>query len=283
MSRFKRFFQPKTAVIAGFAASAVLLGSAGFANAADDKIKMKYDVYSSGLKVYRINLHMNLGPKAYSTKVDMKAKGFLKVFADARIDMSSRGLITGKKSVLPRAFKMTSKSKKNRSVALKWDGKKKPTAKRNYNLEPDRAAAVSKVLTPKTSNPLTFLVRHAAQPAAKACAGSERMYTGKEVWEYRFKRKGATKLDSKKYSGPALKCTITMHPVAGLSERKWEKVKANPGKPFTVWYAPLAGKNGTHLVPVAAKGEMRGKSFELRVKSGEIDGVSIKKRVAALK
>ena len=270
-------------MIAGFAASAVLLGQAGSTLAAEDKIKMKYDVYSSGLKVYRINLYMNLGPKAYSTAVDMKAKGFLKFFADSKVDMSSRGVITSKKVVIPRTFNMTSKSKKNRSVAMKWDGKKNPSVKRNYNLDADRAAAVNKVLTPDISNPLTFLVRHAAQPATKACAGAERIYTGKEVWEYRFKRKGATKLDNKKYSGPALKCTITMHPVAGLSERKWERVKANPGKPFTVWYAPLAGKNGTHLVPVAAKGEMRGKSFELRVKSGEIDGVAIKQRVAALK
>lgn len=283
MSFLNRIFNQRPFLAAGFAACTLLTPLALPAHAADEKIHMKYDIYASGLKVYRINLNMALNKKGYATNVTVRAKGFFKLFADSSVDMAARGHITPT-GVMPRTFNMVSDSKKkNRRVAIIWDGKENPTIKRNYTLNKQRDQAINKLLTPGIANPLTFIARNASQPAAKACSGTERVFTGKAVYEYSFQRKGIKRFDSKKYKGPTLFCTLTMRPIAGLSAAKMKEAKANPSKPYLVWYAPVAGKNGTHLIPIYAKGELKGKSFEMRFKKGEIGGVAIKKRVASLK
>ena len=53
-------------------------------------------------------------------------------------------------------------------------------------------------------------------------------------------------------------------------------------KPYTIWYAPVAGSNGTRLVPIAASGVMHEREFILVMKEGAISGKPINSQTAAL-
>ncbi|MGI9481008.1 MAG: hypothetical protein ACR2OR_01500 [Hyphomicrobiales bacterium] len=73
-----------------------------------------------------------------------------------------------------------------------------------------------------------------------------------------------------------------MSPIAGLSNKKKKEWREDPGKPYTIWYAPVTGSNGTRLVPVAASGVMHERKFNLVMKEGAISGKPINSQTAAL-
>ncbi len=284
MTFFPKILQNSLKLAASYALFAAFTSSA-FA-AGGDEIKMKYDVYAVGVKVYKISLKMKINEKDYTSKVAVRAKGFIKFFSNAEIDISSSGII-GATNIAPRNYVMKSKSKgKKRNVKITWAKGVKPKATRNYKLNKWRLGQIDKVLRPEAGGPLTFLLRQAARAPAKPCTGSERVYTGKVVYEYSYKKLGSEEFTSENpgsYRGPALKCSLSMRPLAGLSAEKMAEVKAKPYPPYTIWYAPVAGSKATRLVPVAAKGKMKGQPFELRLKKGEIGGKSINSRTTALK
>jgi hypothetical protein len=285
MSFFPIFSQKPQTLLASYALF-VALASPGQAAGSEDDITMKYDVYAVGVKVYKIYLNMKIREKDYATKISVRPKGFFKIFADSKVDVSSQGTIAAK-SVFPRNFVMASDSNgKKRRVNVKWATGAKPQAKRNYKVNKWRAGKIDKVLHPEVTGPLTFIVRQAARLPAKPCTGSERVYTGKVVYEYKFKslgRKVFTNDDKGEFRGQTLKCSLTMRPLAGLSAEKMKAAEKNPYPPYTIWYAPVAGTKRTSLVPVAVAGKMKGQSFEMRLKKGAIDGQPINSRAVALK
>ncbi|MGI9481009.1 MAG: DUF3108 domain-containing protein [Hyphomicrobiales bacterium] len=146
---------------------AAFLAASSLPVEAADRIQMRYDVHAFGMKVYKINLDMKIDENAYTTNVAIRAKGFVKFFANAKVDMTARGVV-GKRNVVPTSFVMKSDSKKKkRHIAISWTGKKAPDVKRNYEIAPYREKEVAKVIKSSVTNPLTHIMRHAAKGAAK--------------------------------------------------------------------------------------------------------------------
>ncbi|MEM7429881.1 MAG: DUF3108 domain-containing protein [Pseudomonadota bacterium] len=253
------------------------------AQAASDEISLKFDVYSGNIRLFNIALGMQVGGPRYQVNASIKSKGLVSLVAKTRISLNAKGKTAGTK-LRPSAFASRTKSKgRKRNISVGWDKKLYPTAKRNYDLSKEKQNALAKVVKPGMVDPLSHMVRRITNPGGgKPCTGTERVYDGKVVGEYRYRLLTETKFGANAggaYHGKALKCELRYRAIAGLSAAKLAK-QAKQKPVFTIWYAPVAGNSGQLYVPVAADGKLSGRAFAMRLTSGSVSGKSLATRRA---
>ncbi len=253
--------------------------------AASDNIKLKFDVYSGNIRLFKISLRMQVGDRSYKANASIKSKGIVSLFASTKISLSTEGKTKGAK-LRPSVFSSRSKSKgRKRNISIGWDKKLYPQARRNFDLSEEKLNSLASAVKPGMVDPLSHIVRRITnQGGGSPCTGKERVYNGKIVSEYKYHLLAETQFGANAggaYHGKALKCELHYQAVAGLSPKKRaEQAKRKPV--FTIWYAPVSGKTGQLYVPVAADGKLSGRAFAMRLHSGSVSGTSLATRRAVV-
>lgn len=280
----RSYTKPFARVMKALPLAALLALPAGSVSAADvkDSVALKFDVYAGSLRIFKISMGMKIGKDDYAINTRIKSKGVASLFAKTKINMSAAG--STKKKLVPVKYASNSKSKgKQRSVNMTWTPKGTHQVKRSFKLSAYKANSLARAVRPGMMDPLSYLmkmVRASKQP----CGGSERVYDGRQVAEYRYVLQGVSTFNRSTggvYRGKALKCALTYRTIAGLSAKKQKKRDQGPPTTFMVWFAPVAGNSRNLFVPVAASGEVSGRAFTMRLSEGSVSGKPISKRVIA--
>ena len=223
----------------------VLALPAGAVSAADvrDAVSLKFDVYAGSLRIFKISMGMKIGKDDYAIKTSIKSKGVASLFANTKINMRAAG--STKKKLVPLSYASKSDSKgKKRSVNMTWTSKGKHQVKRSFKLSKYKANSLSRAVRPGMIDPLSYLMKM-VRASKKPCGGSERVYDGRQVAEYRYALKGVSTFNRSTggvYRGKAFKCALTYRTIAGLVGQKAERNATRARRPqFVVWFAPVAG------------------------------------------
>ena len=67
------------------------LPEAAQAAGAKDDLKLKFDVYVSNLRVFKVSIGMNVDDTDYTANISMKSKGLVSLFAKTKSNMSVKG------------------------------------------------------------------------------------------------------------------------------------------------------------------------------------------------
>lgn len=254
-----------------FAATTISLAATAFgltqySHAADtDTVNVAYSVYVGSTKMFKIGYSLELSPTSYKAAMRLKPKGIAKLFANIKMVMNASGRLN-KSSVSPVFFSNYQKKKKRkRTSKVSWHGTSTPTTNRTWQISDQKQNELKTAVKANLPDPMSAFLRAGITSAAKPCVGTQRIYDGSTVYDLSFKLLKQTLLGPKSpgsYKGPAYKCELRHTPVAGFSKKRLAKALANPAV-FNVWFAPVASKvvGKTILIPVAATGTVKGRSF----------------------
>lgn len=265
--------------------AALLCLPTGSVLAADqaDKVNLQFDVYSGSLRIFKISMGMKIGDSDYAISTRIKSKGVASLFAKTKINMKAAGRT--KKKIVPVSYSSNSKSKgKKRNISMTWNGKGKHQVKRSYKLSEFKTNSLARAVRPGMVDPLSYLMKLVIQNSKQPCRGSERVYDGRQLAEYKYSLQGVSTFNRSTggvYRGKAFKCALTYRTIAGLSPKKQKARNSAPPSTFTVWFARVAGTGRNLFVPVAASGQVSGRAFTMRLSEGSVSGKPISKRVVA--
>lgn len=249
-----------------------LLGTWAQPAAAGDRLRLRYDLYISKMRAIEINQEIDLGETSYTATMSVRSKGMAGLFMQIETDMKATGrMVDG--MPLPASFRIV---QKDRRTSVNWDGQKKPEAVRDPDLNPRKAEAVEAALSEPAADPLTAILHQGFEGEDKVCSGTERVYNGREVTEYRFERLEDGqfgKTDASVYRGPVVRCRMVYRMIAGFSDRAMEKNQAEPVT-ITFWAAPVqtAATRKPLMLVVALGGKVDDRSLTGVLSAATISG-----------
>lgn len=250
--------------VAATAFTATITTSPGSAAAAD-KLKVRYDLFTRGIRAFALNYSAEIDQGSFSARAKLRPKGLASLFIDLNMDMTSSGALT-KKGARSEQFTMKLKEKgKNRRYEVSFDGLQPVSTQRQPAVKSDTEAKIRKASAAGARDTLASIMDIAVTPAKNPCDASYRIYNGKEVFKLALRKiKDDTfgKNDGGVYRGPAIVCSMTYSTLAGLSAKTEAKYRKKPPV-FRVWFAPVRssalGRDMNVLVAVA--GKIKGKDF----------------------
>lgn len=177
------------------------------------------------VKILNVELEHSAGRRGFQNQMRVLAIGPLAVFKKLDVRASSRGSVD-RGTARPSTFNYVSKSgKKERTLTADWTGKDVET-----NASPAFASMGDPPATRgqriEGADPLTALLRMSM--ADEPCAGSSRIYDGKQRYNLNMSRLGAGKLDdAQKALGlrNPIRCKAHYQKVAGFKANKTEAEK----------------------------------------------------------
>jgi len=231
----------------------------------NDNVSLSYAVYIGSTRMFKIAYNLELSPTSYKVAMRLKSKGLAKFFVNISMLMRANGRFK-KAKILPLYFSNYQKKKRRKRTAkINWNGKAQPTTSRTWKIGSAKRNSLNKSVKASIPDPLSAFLRIGITSAEKPCVGTQRIYDGSTVYDLSFKMLQQTQLSaqgSSSYKGPAYKCQIKHTPIAGFSKKRFAKALAKPAI-FNVWFAPVTSKvaGKTILIPVAATGTVKGRSF----------------------
>lgn len=247
--------------IAPAVAALLAVMAAGAPARAGEVVDMRYKVEIAGTRVMDLDYRLELDKTGYQSALAAQSRGVLDMFSSLDLDMKGKGRIAGGQPV-PKSFVWgKSHNDKDKKITVTWRADRLPVASRSFTMKESRVKAVSEHLSRGMPDPLTALLKETVLAGAKPCSGSERVFNGWEIYDLAFsfdKSDTFSAKDGGVYRGPAVKCLVTYRPVAGVSQDKLKRLRADPPK-FNIWFAPVTTRNmGTIFVPVAIAGKLSG-------------------------
>ena len=256
---------------------AISFGLTKYSHAADtEAVNLSYSVYVGSTKMFKIGYSLELNATSYKAAMHLKPKGIAKLFANISMVMNANGRLN-KSNVSPAFFSNYQKKKKRkRTSKVSWQGTDQPTTERTWKINAAKTNALKTAVKASLPDPMSAFLRAGITSADKPCVGTQRIYDGSTVYDLSFKLLKQTLLGPKSpgsYKGPAYKCQLKHTPVAGFSKKRLAKALANPAI-FNVWFAPVASKvvGKTILIPVAATGTVKGRSFSAYTRRSLFNG-----------
>lgn len=251
----------------------------GTANAATDKLKLKYDFYGSKFRVLSASFDISFDASTYVVKSIAKTKGVASMFAKAKFHHGARGKITSN-NVFPEEFQTRyEKGKKSKSAHILWQGKSNPRVNIAPKLNRSKQASIDSALKPSYPDPLSALLNIAFSPK-KPCTKSITTFDGRKISKFKLKYLGKDTLakgNAGAYAGPAYKCSFRNIPVAGFSHKKMKAHRHKPASAFTMWFAPLksTATGKAFYVPVKIEGSINATSITGILASGKFNGLAL--------
>lgn len=224
------------------------------------KLNLKYDVYAGGLKALNASLVMDLGKKAYDMRLHAETQGMIGSLFPWKASYNTSG--HAEQGRLIPSVHTESSTWKNSVKTTEMDyapsGKLlKATTQEGATTTVDRD--IDTVLTDKAVDVLTgTLVMMQNAKKTNACTGKFPVFDGKRRFNIVLKDDGTEvlpKSDYSKFSGEAMRCIITVEPVAGFKpkdqKRGWMAVQNHTEERHklpTLWLAKVG--NSGQVVPV---------------------------------
>ncbi len=244
--------------------------------AAADKLKVRYDLYTRGIRAFALNYSADIDQNGFSAKAKLRPKGLASLFIDLEMDMTSSGAITGKGARSDNfTMKVKEKGKKGR-YAVSFDGLQPVSTKRKPAINGKTEAKIKSASAAGARDTLASMMDIAVRPGSNPCDASYRVYNGKEVFKLALQKiKDDTfgKKDGGVYRGPAIVCSMTYSTLAGLSAKTEAKYRKKPPV-FRVWFAPVRSSAlGRDMnVLIAVTGKIKGKDFVAYANKATLSG-----------
>lgn len=223
-------------------------------------LSLNYDVYAGGFKALNAKLSMDLDKKAYDMKLQAQTQGFIGSLFPWKTSLNTAGH-ANKGMLIPTVYTERSTWRsgvKVTEMSYAPDGKVlKMTVQDNGKTTVERN--VDQVLADNAMDVLTgTLVMLQNVKNTQKCEGKFPIFDGKRRFNIALKDDGEQSLGPTKYSnfsGDALRCTLTVEPVAGFAakdqKRGWMAVQNHTEarkKPPTIWLAHT--KDSSQVIPV---------------------------------
>lgn len=227
--------------------------------AEEKKQSIQYDVFAGGIHALQANLDINFSQKnRYSATLIAQTYGLLGKLAPWSGTFESHGWSgavnlpeTHQSTAIWRGSEETKTYRYNKDTSFAGidiidDGKKK------------KIKEVDSKLTNGTTDILTSTLNTMQMVAAEnECDGTDEIFDGKRRYKLHFKQKDEVILETSRwnaYSGPAVRCTVEVEPIAGAWHKKprgWLSIQEQGrerGTIPTVWFARVV--EGMPAIPV---------------------------------
>ncbi|MDR3516096.1 MAG: DUF3108 domain-containing protein [Azospirillaceae bacterium] len=221
-----------------------------------------FDAYGGGLFLAHGLLQLTLGPlpegRRYDARLDASGNSIITFFTGFSYQATATGAIA-RPAVAPEAFwSERTLHARHDVMALRFNGDDVEVAA-DPPLSPEKAARVPAESRRGSVDPLSVgIAVIAAASSATPCHGTYPIFDGRRRYDLTMTAVGPTVLaptSRSMASGPALECSVLLHPVAGF------QTDQDPGKFFadhvdrraTVWFAAL--RPGDPVVPVRVQVE----------------------------
>ncbi|SRR5690606_7165807 len=270
--------------MAGCLLAAVLLaGGASGANGASEHLKLQYEFYAKGLRVYTLAVDLELQQDQYAIQAAAKTVGILDLFGSDSYRAEVRGRY-GERTVTPGSFE--SLSGKAKSVTLRWQADGSPAVTRSFELSDFKASSIAAAMEPGMPDPLSAMMAAALEAPEAPCRGSYKVFDGEEIYRLTFSYRGEDPFedgDAGVYRGEAYRCDLQVEPIAGKSRKKLEKARRKLPPPIALWMAPVRSRlsGRTMLVPVGGIAQSGGTEVVIYLNAATIAGEPLNARSLA--
>lgn len=220
---------------------------------------LTYDIYAGGMHAMHAKLAMKDDPNVYDVQLEAETRGMIgKLFPwQATYEASGK---TGTDTPIPSRYKSVSIwQKQPKETELVYDDSGKIIEKR---IKGEKDKAIPPKLASDAVDILTAITQILDKTtAADDCNASIPAFDGKRRFNINFKKDGQDVIPASDYSvfsGPAMRCIVTVTPVAGFKDKDknkgWMAVQnhsAALNKLPTIWLARVDAKDpDSRLVPV---------------------------------
>ncbi len=259
------FINTATAMTLAATAFASALAATPDAASAADKLDVRYDLFTRGIRAFALNYSVDIEPNSFNASATLRPKGLASLFIDLKMDMKSSGTVSpdGAQSGV---FNMNVKEKgRDGKYTVNFDGLIPVSSKRDPAVKGNKRAKIDAAAAKGARDTLASILNLSLSPQENPCNAKYRVYNGKEVFQLalrKIKNDVFSKKDGGVYRGPAIVCSMTYSTLAGLSARTEAKYRKTPPV-FRVWFAPVRSPVlGRDInVLVAATGKIKGKDF----------------------
>ena len=223
--------------------------------------QLNYDVYAGGMHALEAELEIDKNKSDYTIRLTAKTHGFIGGLFPWKADYKTDGIIKDDKLIPKNYVSKSSWKDKLKQTELKYSNNgdllekivtKKNKTSKNSNIDKNLTSDSVDMLTAAVS-----LLNKTAKQEDK-CDGSVAAFDGKRKFNIVFKNAGIANIAKSKYSvyqGKALKCTITVEPVAGFRKKDkkkgWMAIQNHTmerKKLPTIWVANINGSDEMVLV-----------------------------------
>lgn len=222
-------------------------------------LDLHYKLFVGGARVAKLDLRAEIGDRDYLVVGSGATIGFIDKFADIEFSGTSAGTYEGD-MVRPVKHEhlLVQRGKRKRHVVMTFDKKGQPKVtsepKFRYGSKraPIRAAHMLGTIDPTST--IVVPVRPGTSPLHPSqCQRAAGIFDGQQRYDVFFKHKasyGAYRLKAANYTGPAIRCSVRVRPVAGHYRAGFFPTLAKR-KDIDIVMAPVA--DGRYLVPLRVR------------------------------
>ncbi len=229
------------------ATSCLLAGAASIASAADTNatnLKVDYAIALGGFDLGTADVEAKIDDGAYELDAFIKTEGIAEQFFETTFALESQGVFSGNR-VKPARFVSTyHDADSSRRVELTYPNRGAPVmaAEPAYGDGFGPHVQLNDVLM--TQDPVSALLLPTRSATASPCDRSLPLFDGRRRYDLQLREDGMTEINGEEsaYTGPALRCTVGMLPVAGYERKTLIKLLAREDS-IRVWLAPLEGSD----------------------------------------
>lgn len=247
----------------------LLCAAASPAQAASGPLTLGFEGYGSGLPLLEASLRLERQEGRYAAQVSARASRLIDLLTGWSYEAEAEGMLA-ENGPRPDRFRGERRlRRKHRVMTLSYgpDGSVEVTAEPEQS--PEDAQAVPPEHRPGSLDPMSAILGILAS-GEEGCAGTFPVFDGRRRYDLRAEPAERIILPpgrSDIYSGPALRCRVTMHPVAGFESDRDEGDFFEYGvdREVTAWIAP-AGPEG-EMLPVRVEADLPWSNFILHLVS----------------
>lgn len=237
--------------------TAVLGQTSNIVFAAQDEARLTavYDYYWAGFPIARSETDIRLNETDYHVTSSARTRGMIDMLYAVTVESRAGGLLNGTGAEPALYASKSTFNEKSRTVELVYGADGSVLVSRSP-ADDEAREKVPEDLRPGTMDPLSAIMTMGVQrEGERACDGKVRVFDGVRRYDLTFEAVAEVELDAdgfSAYQGPALKCLIHFHRIAGFRRDYLEENPEAP-PPVTLWVARL--DNGRLLVPVKVEAE----------------------------
>ncbi len=236
-----------SAVAALIGASCYLAGPASTPVTAETlptHLKVDYAIALGGFDFGSADVVAEIRGQEYELDAFIKTEGIAEQFFETTFALESQGRFSGNR-VKPSRFVSTYKdADSSRRVELSYPNRGAPLMAAEPAYEDGFGPHVQLNDVLMTQDPVSALLLPTRSATASPCDRSLPLFDGRRRYDLQLREDGMTEMTGSEtaYSGPAMRCTVGMLPVAGYERKTLIKLLAREDS-IRVWLAPLEGSD----------------------------------------
>lgn len=207
-------------------------------------LKVDYAIALGGFNFGSAGVEANIGNGAYELEALIKTEGIAEQFFETTFALESKGSFSGNRVKPSRFISTYQDSDSSRRVELTYPSRGAPVmaAEPAYGDGFGPHVQLNDVLM--TQDPISALLLPTRSATASPCDRSLPLFDGRRRYDLQLREDGMTEMNGgdNAYSGPAMRCTVGMLPVAGYERKTLIKLLAREDS-IRVWLAPLEGSD----------------------------------------